>query len=36
MTEVNDQPETTARLAFIIDGVVQDIVNTDNRFAALF
>jgi hypothetical protein len=28
--------EMTARIAFIIDGVVQDVLNTDNRLAALF
>jgi hypothetical protein len=28
--------EMTARVAFIIDGVVQDVLNTDNRLAAIF
>lgn len=36
MTETNNDPAVTAKIAFIIDGVVQDILNTDNRLAAIF
>ena len=36
MTETNNEPALTAKIAFIIDGVVQDILNTDNRLAAIF
>lgn len=36
MTEENNLPELGARIAFIIDGVVQDVLNTDERLAAIF
>ena len=36
MTETNNDSVLTAKIAFIIDGVVQDILNTDNRLAAIF
>jgi len=33
---MTDQPEIPpVRLAFVLDGVVQDIINTDERLAAI-
>lgn len=36
MTEQNNLPELDVRVAFIIDGVVQDVINTDARLGAIF
>ena len=36
MTEPTIVELAPARIAFIIDGVVQDVLNTDDRLAAIF
>jgi hypothetical protein len=36
MTEQTVAELAPARIAFIIDGVVQDVLNTDDRLAAIF
>lgn len=36
MTEPTIAEVVPARVAFIIDGVVQDVLNTDDRLAAIF
>jgi len=36
MTSENTPMVPPARIAFILDGVVQDVLNTDDRLAAIF